>query len=434
MTGDCNLLWKIFAFSVAMQWVNTCPAESELPESTRAGKTRDMISPTSAEWKLPKSLTDWKLPASVQIHGFASQSYLHTTGNNFFGHSTNMGSLDFTEMGINGSWRPLSNLQTSMQVVYRRAGRTDDSDLRIDFGFLDYSFLSDAENLAGVRLGRVVNPYGLYNDTRDMPFTRPSILLPQSIYFDINRNFALSGDGIQFYGEHYADIGDFLLQVNGFYSRLDDPSLKADFANLVGFVGASGGNLKGEPSWMARLIYEWNQGRVRLGVTSAELNAEYRPHEGTIDLKDGSFSFSPILFSAQYNAEFWSLTSEYAIRHTSLTGFGPALPGISFTGESYYVQGTYRFMQNLEGYLRYDVAYEDVNDRNGKKAAAEGDLAYRLFAKDLTAGLRWDVTPWFMLRAEYHRINGTNWISPLENTGNTSQHWDMFGLSASFRF
>ena len=428
MTDHRKILWKILAFSIAMQWLNPCPAESDPPESMRSSGIRGTASPASAERSLLKSLSDWKLPDTVQIHGFASQSYLHTTGNNFFGHSTNMGSLDFTEMGINGSWRPLSNLQTSLQVVYRRAGRTDDSDLRIDFGFLDYSFLSDAENLAGVRLGRVVNPYGLYNDTRDMPFTRPSILLPQSIYFDVDRNFALSGDGIQLYGERRSKLGDLFLQLNGIYSRTDDPTLKA------GITQGLPGKLDGEPSYVARLMYEWDAGKIRLGVTSAELNAEYEPPKGQADLEHGNFTFFvPILFSAQYNSEHWSLTGEYALRQTSFHGFSS--PDMSFTGESYYVQGAYRFTESMEGYLRYDVLYTDRDDRNGKKFELDYGLpAYTQFAKDVTVGVRWDVTTWFMLRAEYHRINGTAWTSGLENTGDTSQHWDLFGLSASFRF
>ena len=384
----------------------------------------------AADWEMPFKKWGWELPDSIQIHGFASQSYIHTTGNNFFGYGTNMGSLDFTEMGLNGSWRPIPQLQTSMQVVYRRAGRTDNQDVRLDFGFLDYSLISDVETSLGIRLGRVVNPYGLYNDTRDMPFTRPSIFLPQSIYADINRNFALSGDGIQVYGEHQSAIGDFLLQVNGFYSRTNDPSIKADLAEGLGFPG----RLNGAPSWIGRLVYEWDHGRIRLAATSGDLDAQYQPR-GTVDVKTGSLALSPILFSAQYNAEYWSLTSEYAIRGVSLSGFGPLIPNINYTGESYYVQGSYRFREDLEGYLRYDVIYDDVNDRNGKQAAAgTGSPAYRGFAKDITAGLRWDVTSWFMLRAEYHQVNGTSWLSPLENQGDTQQHWNMFAISASFRF
>ena len=41
--------------------------------------------------------------------------------------------------------------------------------------------------------------------------------------------------------------------------------------------------------------------------------------------------------------------------------------------------------------------------------------AFTRFAKDITVGLRWNVTPEFMVRAEYHRVNGTGWLSTLDN-------------------
>ena len=41
--------------------------------------------------------------------------------------------------------------------------------------------------------------------------------------------------------------------------------------------------------------------------------------------------------------------------------------------------------------------------------------AHNRFAKDITVGLRWNITPEFMLRAEYHRVNGTGWLSTLDN-------------------
>lgn len=373
---------------------------------------------------LPFDSFDWKLPDSVQIHGFASQSYLHTSDNNFFGHTTNMGSLDFTEMGINGSWRPVPQLQTSMQVVYRRAGRTDDQDLRIDFGFVDYAAVSDAEHLWGIRAGRVVNPYGLYNDTRDMPFTRPSILLPQSIYFDIDRNLALSSDGIQLYGEHRTDFGDFQLQFNSGFSRASDPFWKPFLDSKI---------VNGELSWIGRLMYEWEGGKVRLGVSSGELNIGYKPRSLPPHTRSSSLSAAPILFSAQYNEEDWSLTSEYAIRQSTFQNFGS--PDLNFIGESYYVQGTYRFTTEVEGFVRYDVYYANRADRNGQKAAAStGGAAYDNYAKDLAVGFRWDVTPSIMLRTEYHYINGTGWTSPEENTGATSKYWNLFALSVSFRF
>lgn len=376
-------------------------------------------------WNDPYSSLGLELPESVQVHGFLSQGYIKTTGNNFFGHSTNMGSLDFREIGLNGSWRPLPNLQFSAQLVSRQAGRTDSGYVRLDFGSLSYNLVSNEENIWGVRLGRVVNPYGLYNDTRDMPFTRPSILLPQSIYFDINRQLSLSSDGIQIFGEHHAEYGDFYLQVNGGFPRTNDP----DYQQVIPY-----GNMDGEMSWMGRLMYERDGGNIRLGVTSGNVNTRYEPDIFS-PLKNGALRFQPILFSAQYSGENWTLTSEYALRHTVAEDFGPYLPNRDYWGESYYVQGTYRFAADWEAFLRYDVLCWHQSDCGGKQwEARTGEPAAMQFGKDVSFGVRWDLTPTIMLRTEYHYVNGAGWVSPLENTDGMQQHWHLFAASVSFRF
>jgi hypothetical protein len=370
------------------------------------------------------------LPESVQVHGFTSLGYFNTTDNNFFGDTKqDSGDVDFWELGINGSWRAHPDFQLSMQVVSRKAGETDEGSLRIDYGFADYSFFSDTDNLWGVRLGRVVNPYGLYNDTRDMPFTRPSILLPQSIYFDANRQFALSGDGGQVYGERRTRFGDLFLQVNIFQPRVDDP----DLIDVIG--GSFPGEMESETSWAGRLVYEKDAGKLRLAISSAQLNTKFAPATHGSALKAGSFGFEPIVFSAQYNGERWSLTSEYALRRSEFRDFGELRPDADFTGESYYIQGTYGFIPRWKAFLRYDVLYWDRDDRDGKKfEALTGLPAHRQFAKDWTLGLRWDVIPSFMLRFEYHNVNGTGWLSNLENTEGRVQHWDLFAILTAYRF
>ncbi len=382
-------------------------------------------------WKDPFEKLGSYLPESLQIHGFLSQGYLRTSDNNFFGKTTNMGSLDFRELGINGSWRPLKDLQLSLQVLSRKAGQTDDGYVRIDFGSLSYTAFSTAEDVWGIRLGRVINPYGLYNDTRDMPFTRPSILLPQSIYFDVNRQLALSSDGGQLFGEHHAEWGDLYFQFNVGYPRTTDPELKYNLQDLSQL-----GRVSGALSFMGRLMYELDGGRVRLGVTGSNVNLNLTRFPFS-PLSSGSNRFTPIIFSAQYNGEDWSLTSEYQLRGISFAGFGPQfpLPNRDYWGQGFYVQGTYRFAPDWEAFLRYDDLCVQQSDCNGKQwEATTGLPAHGQFAKDISTGIRWDLTPSVMLRAEYHYVNGTGWISLLENKQGPQQHWHLYGLSVSFRF
>ena len=185
-----------------------------------------------------------------------------------------------------------------------------------------------------------------------------------------------------------------------------------------------------------QMIYEGDGGKYRLGFTTLQLDTRYNPGVGDV-LQAGQIKFTPTIFSAQYNAELWSLTSEYAMRPSSNQNFGRNIPDSTIHGESYYVQGSYRLAPKWEALLRYDVAYTDRGDRDGKAfAAATHRPGFTRFSKDWTAGVRFDLTPEFMLRAEYHRVDGTGYL-PVQDNPNPSalvQRWDMFMLLASFRF
>lgn len=368
----------------------------------------------------------------LQIHGFASQAYISTSDNDVFGNSDDNGSFGFTEVGINALLRPLPRLQFSAQGLSRRAGEGTSATPRLDFALADYRLFSQDTNQFGIRVGRLKNPFGFYNDTRDVPFTRPSILLPQSIYFDRVRNVGLSADSVQLYGEtSHSNFGSFSTQFG-----IIRPIVGTKDSE-ISLVGNAPGDLEPDTSFIGRGIYETNDSRFRLALSGVWLNADYDPAQ--IDpLGPGSIQFTPIYVSAQYNAERWSLTSEYALRHFRYKNFNdPFLDSLTFTGESVYFQGVYRFSPKWEGILRYDVLFTDRKDRDGKEFADRtGRPSHSRFARDMTVGLRWNVTPSFMLRGEYHRVNGTAWLSTLDNPSNvdTSQHWNLFAIQASYRF
>ncbi|MDT8363165.1 MAG: hypothetical protein RQ714_00750 [Nitrosomonas sp.] len=369
--------------------------------------------------------------SSLRINGFLSQGYIKTNKNNFFGKSDGKGSLDFRELGLVASLRPVAKLQLSGQLLWRRAGQSSRRGISIDFGFLDYSIIDVPAGEFGIRLGRTKNPLGFYNDTRDVPFARPSIILPQSIYFERTRNLALASDGAQLYGESRTDWGNLTVQFGTVFPQVNDRDTE------VSILGANRpGDLKTKLSYIGRVSYERPDGRFRFAVSGAQVNAGYDP--GVNDFLDsGALEFAPLILSAQYNAERWSITSEYALRAFRLRDFGIQAFEQKFTGESGYLQGTYRFAPKWEVMLRYDLLFTDRTDRRGKEfAAATGRPAHTRFAKDLTVGMRWNVTPAIMLATEYHRINGTGWLSSMDNTdiSRVGQHWNMFSFQASYRF
>lgn len=377
---------------------------------------------------LPARAVDM-MDGRLQLHGFLTQGAVFTSDNNFFGESED-GSLDFREIGVNFSLRPHPDFQLAGQLLSHRAGESDEGEARVDYALVDWTAISGEQGLGGVRLGRVKNPYGFYNKTRDVAFTRPSIILPQSIYFDRTRNVTMASDGMELYLERYGEAGNLSASLVVGWPDVSDK------ASEVAFLGRErAGNPESDFSQLFQAMYEGAGGRYRLGVTAAWVNISYHP--GVNDpLQAGNFDFNPLIFSGQYNAENWSLTAEYALRPSRVSGFG-VIPDVVITGESYYLQGTYRLGSKWEALLRYDVLYSDRDDRDGKEFnAATGRPAFFNYAKDWTVGLRYDVTPSFMLRAEYHSVDGTAWLPGLDNPDPSSleRRWDMFMLLGSFRF
>ncbi|MBS0423690.1 MAG: hypothetical protein JSR71_04495 [Proteobacteria bacterium] len=415
-----------------VKWVQAKDLPTEAAERGNVKEKNGVISTALKWWRS----TD--RPWDLQIHGFITQAYVLTSDNNVFGKSHKDGSFGLTEAGLNASARPLPKLQLSAQVLSRRAGEGNTGMPRLDFAFLDYRLYSHETDQFGIRVGRLKNPFGFYNDTRDVAFTRPGILLPQSIYFDRTRNLGLSGDSIQLYGETaVARLGTISTQFGVWLPIVSDKDTQL---SVLG-TDVPRGQLSREVSYIGRGIFETNDKRLRLGISGIWLNTSYDPSSKSNDpIGPGAFQFSPIYFSAQYNTERWTLTSEYAIRHLKYDNnfHSTVLDGQNLYGESYYFQGEYRFTPRLEGMVRYDVLYTDRSDRDGSRWAekAPGRHGFSRFAKDITVGLRWNVTPEFMLRAEYHHVNGTGWLSRLDNPvpGDSKQYWDLYSILASYRF
>ncbi|MBP1150946.1 MULTISPECIES: porin [Methylocaldum] len=373
------------------------------------------------------STIDW------QLHGFASQGFTYTTSNQVFGASRG-GSLDFTEIGVNGSVRLLPNLLFSAQGLYRNAGGSDREDFRLDFAQVDYNgtFLDSALTL-GVRAGRVKIPFGLYNDTRDVVWTRPSVILPQSVYFDTLglRQAMISADGGLLYSRY--NWGDHRFNLEFMVAEpQDDTGDATDF--LTGMLN-SPGRMDGRPLFLGRAVYEWMGGRARAMFSVVDLDRDFRSRASGVP--SGNIQALYPLFSLQYNAERWSLTAEYGWVDARRSGFTPV--PIENTSEGFYVQGEYRLSDDWSAVLRYDVFHADRDDRSGRSLAEQtGQARHRFYAYDLAVGVRWEFVRNWLIAAEYHNVEGTAWLSPHDNSdllrGGGDPHWDLFSVMVSFRF
>lgn len=369
------------------------------------------------------------LALDYQFHGFAAQGYSVSGGNNFYGDSTH-GSSDFYELGLNGTVSVTPSLLFSAQGMMRRAGAPDSEGLRLDYAFADWRFLSSARYDAGLRLGRVKNPFGFYNETRDVVFTRPGITLPDSIYYETQglRSILFSRDGAQLYGD--AQFGNHYLSFEGNYaikSKLSEREQR-------GFTGGQDLpiEIELEHFHVARLQDEWNGGMLKFALTYLHGRLLVDPNPA-VPLT-GYLDADIYVASLRYNAARFALTGEYQMTQSrSITSLAPPSDVIS---DGFYLQGEYRFAPRWTALARYNASFANRHDRDGREyAAATGGNRYTQFSHDETLGLNWQPNAHWGLWAEFHLIQGSGAVPLGDNAGRTlADHSNLFQVMAAYRF
>ncbi len=392
---------------------------------TRSHATNDIF-----DWSKYKQ--DWM--DNIQIHGFLSQALFSSSGNNIYGKSKDSVSAGLTEIGLNASYQALNVLSFSVQGLYRRAGAItgDAGEFHLDYSFADYTFFRHQQGRVGIRGGRIKNPWGLYNETRDVSFTRPTILLPLA-YFERSRSLFLSIDGGQLYTDYNTNFGDFSFKFNYGLMDANDPEL----LKAISFFAQ--GRLVSDPSFVTQLTYDINASEYLFAISYADAKMHYNSSGGADPVFSGNVDIKSFMLSGQYNGEKFSFTSEYSLQWNEFTQFLGIIPmpNAKPLSQHWYVQAGYRFLDNLQGTLRYGSTIQDISDKSGKKTHSTTGLPSSLmFTQNIVIGLRWDITPVWMLRAEYHRIHGTSTLSLLENPEiqKLVKDWNIYALQMSYRF
>lgn len=114
----------------------------------------------------------------VQIHGFASQGFVHTKDNNWLTMNTNhLGSGEFTDFGANASVQITDRFRIGAQIYDRNIGEIGKWHPELDWAYGDYRF----KEWFSVRGGKIKTALGLYNDTQDVGLLQTWAILPQSI-------------------------------------------------------------------------------------------------------------------------------------------------------------------------------------------------------------------------------------------------------------
>lgn len=368
----------------------------------------------------------------ISWHGFVAQGAIKAEKNNFV-EDDGSSSIKLTEIGLNASYRINSRLRIAGQAVYLNGGNRYEEGPRIDYLFLDLSLLNTEDWHVNVQLGRNKNYHWLYSSTRDIPHTRPSIILPQSIYFDVFRDVALGSDGIALLLNTTNSLGEW--DVNWRYGT--SPIAGGQTKNLLGEIAE--GSLDQKYDQHLNIFWRPSFANTQFGISL--LDSKFRYHSTPDELLvDGKTRSQRVMLNFLYHSENWDVAAE--VMKERVTQDGALFPGFfnKSTAEGGYLQGRYFVNPSITLLARVDLFDRDRKDRKGinlEQMTGGTVPRYFGFMDTATLGVSWDFARNWRLHSEFHRVKGTGRLAPIiiPNTElNTDKYWNMWAIEVMHWF
>ncbi|MDC8831841.1 TonB-dependent receptor [Alteromonas gilva] len=343
-------------------------------------------------------------------HGFVAQGITSSTDSHYITDDNDI-TAELTEAGINATYILNSSLSVAGQLVYLDGGNRFSPGTRVDYLFVDWRVRQQFDWQLNVHFGRYKNRHWLYSATQDVPQTRPSITLPQSIYYDGNRDVALSSDGIAIQSTSSGNTGTW--DVRWSYGR--SPLGKDDSKKLLS--PQVQGRVKQDFVHQFSTYWRPDASQLQLGVSLLQSEFTYDPAKQDI-LLSGDSMIDRITLAARYDSENWELSME--LLRDRLIYQGTFANGLNLdvdkTGEGGYIQWRYFLTQNVTALARIDTYDVDRQDRKGKllEQSPFGMIpAHYGYMDEITLGLSVDITSQVRLSGEYSRVRGAGRIAPV---------------------
>lgn len=408
----------------------------------------------------------------LSIHGFLSQGYLLSDVNNYLVESS-QGSAEFSEVGATLSVAPLDRLRLGLQILARDLGDEGNSDMFLDWGYADYHW----RDYLGFRIGKIKTPLGLYNKHRDLDLLRQSVLLPESVYGEGIRDFILASDGIGLYGfKPFPGFGDLEYELQAGSRNIPNPysqfwnsqfetvgdqiadaieeSLYQNPTTPPGTVDAifnetndrrvfASNSLLGSLIWSPPVknlrlagaymlmpnVNVTGNSEILLAVSSSTPGLQ--PPAYTMFVPIQSFvDVAVYALSAEYSIGGLLLASEYLRTHYDLEIRTMTSFKTDNTSDGFYGSAAYQLNPwfALGGY--YSEYYSDVDDREGKQR----DRAADAWQKEIVVNTRFDITPFWISKIEFHVCDGFATVAEPEGFDDRSRHWVLLALKNTFHF
>lgn len=370
---------------------------------------------------------------AVKIHGFLAQGIIDVDGSNYVNDDGEL-SAELTELGINASYQLSKNIRVAGQAVYLNGGNRYEEGVRIDYLLADWSFYTDDNWQMNLYLGRVKNYHWLYSSTRDVPMTRPTIVLPQSVYFDGTRDMSVGGDGALLTAKYFSnDFGEFDFNISSSKSPISDKQSKVlmgDFSN---------GDLKHDRGLQASIYWQPELSNWRFGLALTDADFSYN-EKGISFYTDGDLALKRYYFNGVYNAENWIFSFELLQEQMVVTDLLSVGFNSDVTGQGGFIQAEYQVNSDLKLLTRYERFYGNKDDKNGKKweKASYGTIPHYFgYQNDAVLGLSYNLGTNLQLQLEHHWVKGTARLLPVVIPNpimNDQEHWQISAMQLMYWF
>lgn len=409
----------------------------------------------------------------LYISGFASQGFIVSSDNAYRVENSVEGSFEFNEAVVSIQANPSDRLRVGIQFMSWDLGDEGNNQVMIDWAGADYRWRDDL----GFRAGKIKMPMGLYNQGRDIDMLRTCILLPSSVYQEDQRDFVLALEGVSIYGNKplcYAGHLDYELYCGtlnipdpsrGFWGDIYASSgestrrgLKEYFSDQTGIgqdsIAVELATIENEKVTFPVVYgsaFVWNTPLNGLRLGSSWFIGEFDmagDWEYQIAITDTSGHADSRIEILHWEQEFdidrmWIASAEFT--YDRLRAVAEYSSGMIDNGtgtgrdEGYYGQLSYRFTDWLTAASYYSIYYEDANDRSGRHFRSDGWPEYVGWAKDLSCATRFDLTPNWLMKAEFHYVDGLAQLSiadhiPLLRHNKLERYWTALVLKTTVHF
>ncbi|MBT1444232.1 hypothetical protein KJI95_06795 [Shewanella sp. JM162201] len=373
----------------------------------------------------------------VQLNAYLSQGAVMVEGSEFFTGDDDS-SLKLSEATLTASWRALDALRFAGALGVRQRGNLTEEHIQADYLFAELMF-PVAEGAIGVRLGRVKNEVGFYSSTRDVPFSRPGIFLPQSIYADYYRDAQLHINGGDVVGRHFVLDGQLEWHLSGGQLHVTEDLTQ----NSLGTTAAG----QFDSDYFYAFDLDFRTDNLRLGASLYQSRLGYNPKSAvmpelamgiSVDTPQnlpGNIELFNYVLSAQYRWQQFELTAEYLRGVRTLSGMMAKDWEIEEPNRGFYIDSRWLVNDALDLFVRYDDAVDNLSDPGGDGLAVIGNPDYFGYSRDWSTGLQWRITPNWLLSAEYHHIEGASWVPPILTKDPLTQdkYWTLVAIQLAYR-